>query len=109
MTFTAADLDKAIDNIEQEVIEEKTGHYSLWEYLSTGEPFEHDLEGIGTLKDNDHGGAFHDGGTIYAIISVGDRLFRKEGRYSSWDSSYWDGNLEEVEQFERTVTDYRTI
>lgn len=43
------------------------------------------------------------------VFRVGDQLFRKEGYYQSHYGSDWDGNLEEVEAFEKTVTDYRPI
>lgn len=58
---------------------------------------------------------YHDGGgeghaeAIETVIKVDGRLFRKTGYYASHDGEYWDGDLEEVEAYEKTVTDYRRI
>ncbi|QBZ72442.1 hypothetical protein SEA_CIRCINUS_188 [Streptomyces phage Circinus] len=57
------------------------------------------------------GGSEGDGDHMAVIFRVGDQLFRKEGYHNSWDSNDWDTDygLDEVEAFEKTVTDYRTI
>lgn len=47
---------------------------------------------------------------IFAVDGPdGRRLFRKEGYYSSYEGTDWDGNFAEVEAFERTITDYRAV
>lgn len=47
---------------------------------------------------------------IFAVETPeGRRLFRKEGYYSSYDGTDWDGDFAEVEEFEKTVTDYRKV
>lgn len=35
------------------------------------------------------------------------QYFRKTGYYMSYDGCTWDGDLEEVEPFEKTVTDWK--
>lgn len=36
------------------------------------------------------------------------QFFKKEGYYMSYDGSNWDGELFEVEPYEKTVTDWKT-
>ena len=43
------------------------------------------------------------------IFSIDGRLFRKEGYYASHYGTDWDGDFEEVEAYEKTVTDYRPV
>lgn len=43
------------------------------------------------------------------VFSIDGRLFRKEGYYASHWGTEWDGDLEEVEEYEKTVTDYRPV
>lgn len=55
-------------------------------------------------------GGYEGGGDYMDVVfKVGDQLFRKQGTHNSWDSSYWDGTLEEVESYQETVTKYRSI
>ena len=56
-----------------------------------------------------HGGGEGDGSEVWVVFKVDGRLFRKSGYYASHYGTDWDGSLEEVEAFEKTVTDYRTI
>jgi hypothetical protein len=80
-----------------------------WGYLGLegrtydlGEPF-------GIAKCVARLGENHDGSKIRIIIEVDGRLFERDGWYSSWDDDEWEYYLTEVEQFERTIIDYRPI
>jgi hypothetical protein len=55
------------------------------------------------------GGGEGDGDYMDVVFKIGDQLFRKDGYHNSWDSNDWDGDLEEVEAFEKVVVDYRAI
>lgn len=50
------------------------------------------------------------GGELYLweIFKVGGQYFRKHGSHDSYEGSLWDGELEEVEPFKKTVVDYRS-
>ena len=117
MTFTAEDLDRAIDAADND---EVVGlrHYGgidnevyledLWREFDSYKWVE--IPGFGRLEvvEYDGGGEGH-GEYIYLVFKIGDRYFRKTGYYASFDGSNWDGSLEEVEPFEKTVTDYRRV
>jgi hypothetical protein len=47
------------------------------------------------------------GTTAYVIFKVKDQFFQKDGWYQSHYGYEWDGQLYEVEPYEKTVTDYR--
>lgn len=47
------------------------------------------------------------GSNRYIVFRIGDQLFRKSGYYASYHGSDWDGDFDEVEEYERTITDYR--
>lgn len=64
----------------------------------------YDLE----LVEADTGGEGH-GEYVFVVVKVGDQLFRKEGYYASHYGTDWDGDFEEVEAYEKTVTDYRAV
>ena len=63
--------------------------------------------GTATYVDGEHGGegsAEH----IWQVWQVGNQYFMKTGYYMSYDGSNWDGDLVEVEPFEKTVTDWKS-
>lgn len=43
----------------------------------------------------------------YVILRVGEQYFRKEGYYSSYNGTDWDGDFDEVEPYQKTITDYK--
>ena len=49
------------------------------------------------------------GNELWVVFKIGDRHFRKQGSYDSWEGGEWDGLLQEVEPFEKTVIDYKGI
>lgn len=46
-------------------------------------------------------------GDAFAVIKIGDQLFRKWGYYSSHEGTTWDGSIEEVESYREYTTFYR--
>lgn len=46
-------------------------------------------------------------GDAFAVVKIGDQLFRQEGYYSSHSGTDWDGRLREVEAYQELVTFYR--
>lgn len=101
--FTAADLERAVSECDD------SGYSNPWDALAYGEKLDLVAPGIGAIDDYARGGESHDGCTIYVVVKADGRLFRKTGTYSSWDSTFWDGPVQEVEEFERVVTDFRPI
>jgi hypothetical protein len=121
MSFTAKELDSFVDNLnDEEVYDESKGEYvpnpnfnSEWEDYDN--PWmdiyygEHNSVETpwGTLEKVKSWGGEGDGAEIYLVVKVGDRLFRKAGYYSSWDSSSMDSPLVEVEEYVEPTTYYR--
>jgi len=55
-------------------------------------------------------GGYEGGGDYMDVVfRIGQQFFRKQGTHNSWDASYWDGTLEEVEPYQETVTKYRAV
>lgn len=44
---------------------------------------------------------------VWVVFQINDQLFRKSGFASSWEGTDWDGGLEEVESYEKTVVAFR--
>lgn len=56
-----------------------------------------------------HGGEGQ-GDEYYVVAKIGTQHFMRTAFYSSWEGVYWDeGELFEVEPYEKTVTDYRRV
>lgn len=72
------------------------------------------IDGIGTLGGvEDHGGGEGDGEERWYVFSVtdaaGERLFRRNGYYASYDGSHFDGPTEAVAPVQKTVTVYEAV
>ena len=114
--YTVAEVKDAIDAYSVEVDVHGGGTYTAeWDWnevdyqdekynvlILRGEkvPFE--------VTESDTGGEGH-GEYVFIVIKVGDQLFRKEGYYASHYGTDWDGDFEEVETYEKTVTAYRAV
>jgi hypothetical protein len=120
--ITAAQLENAIDEgIPYEYKHWKTGEveqssYEGSEFWSEAHYSEPNYE-VASLDvtlshvDGEHGG---EGSAEYiwqvwkTVDAEGNvQYFKKEGYYMSYDGSNWDGELFEVEPFEKTVTDWK--
>lgn len=62
-----------------------------------------------TAKAVEYKGGEGQGEYTAVIFEVDGRLFRKEGYYASHYGTDWDGDFSEVEVYEKTVKDYRTV
>ena len=102
MSFTAKELETALINYKDD---NDIDRYELW----CGEIEEVVLEGIGTAKFVEETGHDGDGKYMGSIWRVGDRHFAKGGIYSSWDSSEWDGDFEEVVADTKVVEIWKNI
>lgn len=113
MSYTVKELNAAIKAWDTESNKSEGGWGTLAEELEWGEGSVH-LPEIGTVeKVTGHGGE-GEGDSYWIIVSVTDaagvkRLFRRDGWYASYQGGYYDGDTEEVEAFEKTVTRYRKI
>lgn len=113
MSFTAADLDEAVDNLEPFSEDDEYGYE---EYAGGGAWMELYYEGdrplktpFGEVKKVDSWGGEGDGAATYLVVECDGRLFQKTGYYSSWGESSMDGRLSEVEAFTKPVTRYRAV
>jgi hypothetical protein len=109
MTFTTADLDDAVRSATER--DDYDGYTSPLMSLNDGDIRELNTS-LGVVTKFDGGPENPgDGHAIFIVVKVegDDRLFRAWGYYSSWDSSELDGNFEVVEQYQRSITDYREV
>lgn len=45
----------------------------------------------------------------WEIFKIEDQYFRMNGSHDSWEGTIWDGLLEEVEPYRKSVVDYRPV
>lgn len=112
MTFTADDLNAAIETAYENLPDDEKDYGDEWFAFAEGGKYGLDTLStpLGQVNRVDSGPDDPgDGKAIWVVVRVGNRHFRKSGYYSSWDSSSYDGELEEVEPYEKTVTDYRKV
>lgn len=114
MTLNAKDVEAALDARFEGEIEDESCLES-WDELAwavkdeKGETLTVNGEKYPlTVVEEDTGGEGH-GEYVFVVIRVGDQLFRKEGYYASHYGTDWDGTFEEVEAFQKKVTDYRKV
>jgi hypothetical protein len=96
MSFTAEQIQEAINAVED--------GFDYWELEENGE-----IPGIGKTEYVASFGGEGQGDSRWIVFKVGEKLFRTEGYYSSWDGTTWDGEVHEVEPFEVKVTEYRRV
>lgn len=110
MSFTAGDVQRAFyDENFTYLIGGNEYNIDDWEELGGGP---------GTVVINDRKydwkcvasiGGEGEGDYRAIVFSIDSRLFRMSGYYASHYGTEWDGDLEEVEAYEKTVTDYRPV
>jgi len=114
MSFTAADVEKAfhdgrIESPAWRNPEEFVSHDS-WSEIGYGEGrIIIDGEVYPWKSVEQIGGGEGSGEYTAVIFEVAGRLFRKEGWYASHYGSEFDGDFSEVEVYEKTVKDYRSV
>lgn len=68
------------------------------------------LEGIGTLKVVHEWGGEGEGTSIGYVVQVENRYFRISGIYDSWEGTEWSwADFDEVEPYQKTITDWKKI
>lgn len=68
-----------------------------------------EVPGVGTVTIIERFGGEGQGDEAWVVFEVNGRMYKKEGYYASFHGTDWDGDLYEVEQYEKTVTDYRRV
>ena len=99
MTYTVAQLENLISNVGDD-------EYFSWSEVRYGG---YEFEDGTKLEHVDSHGGEGEGDEAWVVFRVGDQLFMKTGYYTSHYGFEWDGDLEEVEAYEKTVTDYRPV
>lgn len=99
MSFTLTQLEEAVQEVD-----------GSWSEFGWGD-IDVDIDGVTySAKSVQRIGGSEGSGEYAAVIfSIDGRTFRKEGYYASHYGTDWDGELEEVESYEKTVIDYRAI
>lgn len=111
--YTAAEIEEATQKYRQYSsysqgwVEEDGGFwhevgYSRTKIILRGEEVE--VECV-----EDFGGGEGSGEERWVVVQIGDQLFRKTGWYASHYGSEFDGDLEEVEAYQKTITAYRPV
>lgn len=111
--LTASDVEDLLqEHLENEPEAEQWG--ATWDWFSEMIPWKErqatiEVVGLGPVKiwEHDFGGV--ETNLTYLMFQVGDRVFRKEGRYYSHDGMYWGGWFREVKPVEKVFTDYEVI
>ena len=90
MTFTAAELDSAIENFRAWEDGWDFLHYEEYELPTT----------LGLVKQVEHGKDYvaEYEFSLWMIVTLDGRFFKKTGYYASFDGAHWDGELVEVEK-----------
>lgn len=81
------------------------------DYYLTEEGWSVRIDNVGLFEQVDSGGIYHDGGEVYHVIKFTDESGESEnfvrfGRYSSWDSTEYEG-WAPAESYEFTETRWR--
>lgn len=109
MSFTVRDLDNAVKELDK--YECYDGWEDLIEELQKGTRVV--FAGVGELhlveeKDAPYGEGGRDG-EMYAIVSVGDRYFKRQGYYASFEGGGLDGPTIEVKPGEVKVRTWYAV
>lgn len=115
MSFTLDELRAAIEETDSENWMGEDFYYEVGYAKEQANERGHygpiEIPGIGKAVGVEQFGGMDQGSDLWTVFRIlgDDRLFRKNGYYASHDGSYYDGALEQVEAFEKTVTDYRRV
>lgn len=117
MSFTAKQLEKKIDQLiekaetrgENVVHEEngwEDGYYAI-EQASAEKPLV--IDGFGAIECVEQRGGEGEGDEYWIVFKIGERYFRKNAFWVSWDGVDWEGSIEEVRPEQQTVTVWKAI
>lgn len=112
---TAQELDALVESGELTVEGYSGQTYSLdgWTDLKYELGKDGTDTSLGRLAVADEFGGMDQGSDYWVVVSLTApdgtvQYFKKDGWYASHDGGYLDGDLYEVESYERTVTDWRS-
>jgi hypothetical protein len=103
MGFTAEQVKEMVSEFEEK--NEDDDSYSVYDRLKREEEVE--VPGLGKLIHTDSYGGEGQGDDYWVVFQAGDQYFRVNGYYASYDGGELDGEVEEVEPHEVTVTEWR--
>jgi len=117
MSFTLAEIKSAIDQYEVDREENEDTPFAEtliegdWSLPRDQRKQEVELPGIGTAVYVDaKSGAEGGGEDIWVVFKIGERFFRLNGYYASYDGSNWgESGLDEVTPKEKVVTVFETV
>lgn len=100
-----------VKEIEAALEEQIDGDWGIWEDLGYFREHNEDpnlgvVEGLGRGEYVDSYGGEGQGDERWVVIRFGDRYFRKDGYYASYDGTTWDGDFREVKPTQKTITVY---
>ena len=97
--FTAKELEEKVQTlIDEEAKGFEEGWYSFAELEGWGENPNKtiELEGFGTIEFVEDFGGEGMGDQRWTVFKIGERFFRTNGYYDSWNGAEWHGDIEEV-------------
>jgi len=94
------------NEIQDAILEDYDGDWSEFLYMvNDSDDEEAELPSLGVKATGvENGGEKY----LWEVFKVGNQYFRMNGTHDSYEGSMWDGELEEVEPFKKTVVDYRS-
>jgi hypothetical protein len=96
-----------VNEILDAITEDYDGDWGEFLYLvNDSDDQEAELPSLNTKATGIKGGGeLH----LWEIFKVGSQYFKMHGSHDSWEGATWDGTLEEVEPYIKTVIDYRPV
>ena len=105
--FTAKELETYLEDNSETLFDYKSPWNGIDEMdYRDGTDGTVEVPGFGKLELVENFGGEGMGDQMWVVFKVGDRMFRMNGYYDSWNGGEWDGSLEEVEAREVKVTQY---
>lgn len=106
-TATPSEVEK---RLVKYAIDQGNAEYYAWSFWRDEASVER-VSGLGIARPVDSVGSGEgESEHIHVVVEVADgettRFFKKNGYYSSYDGTYWDGTFYEVRPYTRTVTVY---
>lgn len=96
-----------VEQVQAAIADEFEDYESEFYSGMPADGFELPMLGDTAYEVDSEGGSEGGGEYMHFVFRIGDQLFRKFGTHDSWNGNDWDGDLEEVESYEVTVTRFR--